>query len=198
MSVIIDSNIITISSKLISIALGIVCLFLLFEIKSRVTENLRLTFIYFIIADICLIGVRTLGIMDNLGIWVSTFYDSATVIFSLFLLLAILNFYRFATNVTKQIEKNISSEKAPEEKLQPQIVYATKLNEMENKIKNMENKIKERGIKPKEADKMSEGLKLQLSRLDKAFEEGYISKEAYEKGKERIKELNKILRKKDL
>jgi hypothetical protein len=106
-STIIDSNIVTIGSKFISIALGLIGLFFLFEIKSVVIETLKPTFIYFIIADITLIGIGTLGIMNELGIWISTFYDSAIAIFSLFLLMGILSFYKFTNNVNKQIEKDL-------------------------------------------------------------------------------------------
>jgi hypothetical protein len=195
---IIDSNTITIGSKLISIGLGLVGLFLLFEIKSMVTERLKLTFIYLIIADLCLIAIRTFGMITELGVWVSDFNDSDMLIFSIFLFCGIFSFYKFTTSVTKQIDINLSSEKSQEEKLEPSIIYATKLKEMENKIKAMEDRIMEGKVREKEADKISEGLRLQLSRLEKAFEEGYISERAYTKGKERIKEVDKILRKKHL
>jgi hypothetical protein len=131
---IIDSSIITIGSKLISIAVGLASLFLLFEIKSRVVDGLKQTFIYFIISDICMICIRALGIMDELGIWVSTFYDSAIVIFSIFLLLTISSLYKFVINKTddkedysiKKKEKKLNSK--PEEKPVKKIAVENTIN----------------------------------------------------------------------
>jgi len=198
-TILIDSNIITISSKLISIALGLVTLFLLFEIKNRVIDRLKPTFIYLLIATITMVGVRALGIMNELGMWVSTFYDSAIVVFSVFLFFSILDFYKFTTSVTRQIERNISEpENINRQQPQTSIIYANKLREVENKIREVENRIKEGNVKVAEAGRMSRRFKLQLSSLDEAFEKGYISKEAYTRGKERIKELDESLRKKHL
>ena len=195
--IILDSNIVTITSKLISIALGLVGLFLLFEIKSRVVGEAKKTFIYFILAAIWMIIVRTLGIMDELGIWVSTFYDSAIVIFSLFFLLGIISFYNYIMGMSKQVERNISE---PEKAIEPKttIVYSNKLSEMEKKINDIENRIKEGNVKSGEAVQMSNKFKMQLASLSEAYEKGYISKGAYERGKERIKEVNQVLKKKHL
>jgi len=195
----IDANIISISSRLISISLGLVTLFLLFEIKSKVIERLKITFIYFIMADICMITLRTFGIMDELGIWVSTFYDSALVIFSLFLFLSILDFYKFTSGVTKQIERNISEpERASREKPQTSMISANRLKEMEEKIRKVEDRIKEGSMKTAEAEKVSRKFKMQLASLNEAYEKGYISQNAYERGKERIKEVSQSLKKKTL
>lgn len=198
-AIVIDSNIITISSKLISIALSIVGLFLLFEIKSRVIDALKPTFIYFILADITMATIRALGIMDELGLLVSTFYDSAIVIFSVFLLLAILSFYRFTIGVTRQIERKIyEPESAREERPQTSMIHASKLKEMEEKIKRVEERIREGSMRTGEAEKTGKKFKLQLASLDEAYEKGYISKQAYERGKERIKQVSEQLRKKHL
>jgi len=196
--VFIDSNIITVSSKLVAIGLGLVTLFFLFEIKSRVIDKLKPTFIYFILAIIWIMTTRTLGIMDELGIFVSTFYDSSVVLSSIFLLMGFINFYKYTTEVTRQIERNISEPERVQEKPQTSMIYANKLGEMENKIKEMENRIKEGSVKSVEAVEMSRKFKLQLSSLDEAFEKGFISKTAYERGKERIKEVNQTLKKKHL
>ncbi len=199
-NVFVDSNIITISSKLIAIGLGLVTLFLLFEIKSRVIDKLKPTFIYVILAIMWMMVTRILGIMDELGVLVSTFYDSSVVLSSVSLLLGIISFYRYTMGVTKQIERNISEpeERVRREPPQTAIIHANKLKEMENKIQSIEERIKEGSIKSEEAGKMSRKFKLQLASLDEAFEMGYISREAYEKGKERIKEVDKSLRKKHL
>ena len=198
-ALVIDSNIITISSKLVSIALGIVGLFLLFEIKSRVIDALKPTFIYFILADVTMVTIRTLGIMDELGILVSTFYDTSIVIFSIFLLLAILSFYRFTIGVTQQIERKIYEPgRIEREKPQTSMIHASKLKEMENKIKRVEDRIKEGSMKTGEAEKTNKKFKLQLASLNEAYEKGYISQEAYERGKERIKQVSEHLKKKHL
>jgi len=195
---VLEVTIISIGAKLISIFFGLVTLFLLFEIKSRVTDRLKPTFIYFIVADLALITVKALGIIDELGVWVSTFYDSAIVIFSFFLFLSILDFYKFTTGVTKQIDRNLSEPEKVREKPQTSMVHANKLNEMENKIKKIEGRIKEGSVKTAEAEKISQKFKLQLTSLNEAYEEGYISKEAYERGKGRIKEVSRSLNKKHL
>jgi len=197
--IIIDSNIITISSKLISIALGLVTMFLLFEIKERVIDRLKPVFIYLIISDITLVGLRTLGIMNELGLLVSTFYDSATIIFSIFLLLGILSFYKFVVGITNQIERKIYEPKEiREEKPQTSMIHANRLREVEEKIRKVENKIKEGSMKAGEAEKTSKKFKLQLASLDEAYEKGYISQQAYERGKERIKQVSEQLKKKHL
>jgi hypothetical protein len=197
--IIIDSNIITISSKLISIALGLVTMFLLFEIKERVIDRLKPVFIYLIIAIITMISLRTFGIMNELGLLVSTFYDSATIIFSIFLLLGILSFYKFVVGITNQIERKIYEPKEiREEKPQTSMIHANRLREVEEKIRKVENKIKEGSMKAGEAEKTSKKFKLQLASLDEAYEKGYISQQAYERGKERIKQVSEQLKKKHL
>jgi hypothetical protein len=123
---IIDSNIVTLGSNFISITLGLVGLFFLFEIKSVVIETLKPTFIYFIIADVILMCTRTLGIINELGIWTSTFYDSSIAIFSFFLLMGILSFYRFTSNINKQIEKDLQDK-------------MTKLKRQESSLMNKDN-----------------------------------------------------------
>lgn len=195
----VDTSVISIGSRLISISLGLVTLFLLFEIKSKVIERLKITFIYFIIADICMITLRMFGIMDELGIWVSTFYDSALVIFSLFLFLSILDFYKFTSGVTRQIERNISEpERVSRVKPQTSMISANRLKEMEEKISRVENRIREGSMRTGEAEKMSRRFKLQLASLNEAYEKGYISQNAYERGKERIKGVAQSLKKKTL
>jgi hypothetical protein len=194
----IDTSFITIGSRLASISLGLVTLFLLFEIKSKVTDRLKITFIYFIIADICMITLRAFGIMDELGIWVSTFYDSALVIFSLFLFLSILDFYKFTSMVTKQIDRNISEPEKMREKPQVSLISVNRLKEMEEKLKKVEDRIREGRIKTIEAEKISNKFNMQLSSLNEAYEQGYISKEAYERGRDRIKKMSQELKKKHL
>ena len=65
-------------------------------------------------------------------------------------------------------------------------------------IKEATKKIQKGQMKIAEAIKLSERLKLQLALLNKAYEKGYIGKEAYEKSRERIGEVAKNLKKKYL
>jgi len=194
---ILDSSFVTIGSKLVSIALCLVTLFLLFEIKSRVIEEARKTFVYLIIATVWMIMIRTLGIMDQLGIWVSSFYDSSVVIFSLFLVMGIVSFYNYIVKASRQLERSIYEPgKFVEEP--KTILYTNKLNEMENKINAIEKRIRNGRIKTAEADRISRKFKLQLESLTEAYDKGYISKKAYETGRERIRKVNQSLKKKHL
>lgn len=72
------------------------------------------------------------------------------------------------------------------------------LQSQQEEVRTASEKIHKGQMKIAEAIKLSERLKLQLALLNKAYEKGYIGKEAFEKGKERIGNLAKEVKKKYL
>jgi len=66
------------------------------------------------------------------------------------------------------------------------------------KINRFSKKLKEKDLRSNETKTMSEKLKKELGLLEKAYSEGYIKKDSYQKSKTRILELNKKLKRKYL
>ena len=72
------------------------------------------------------------------------------------------------------------------------------LQTQQQEVREAGEKIHKGQMKIAEAIKLSERLKLQMALLNKAYEKGFITKEAFEKGKERIGNLTKEVKKKYL
>jgi len=125
----------------------IITLFFLFEIKVRVYGKISMSFFYFIIAIIILILLRVLDVLDRLGLVSSLKYNEFFVlIFSLFLLLAFIEFYRDLRKITDGVHNPDESaggkDKSPEKKKNFQ-----KPNEQNKISKSKEKKIEKKARK---------------------------------------------------
>lgn len=74
-------------------------------------------------------------------------------------------------------------------------LYTKRLDKIENKIQQIESKTKAEHVSVREAGRIEKKLEKQLSLLEESYKSGYISKEAYEHGIQRIKEAYKNLKK---
>jgi len=72
------------------------------------------------------------------------------------------------------------------------------MKQQSKEVKHIQQRVKKAKIDGKEAAELKQKLNIQLGALENAYREGYIKKEAYEKGKQRIQNLAKKLKEKCL
>lgn len=87
--------------SVISLISYLVILFLLFEIKMRIEGKTAWTLIFMMVAVILAIITRIINLLGEAGYFIIPYlHESLVVLFSLFLLFAVINFYKAVSEVT--------------------------------------------------------------------------------------------------
>lgn len=103
---------ITIGVNLLTFVLYIIILFILFETKTRINEKITPTMTYLILSVFCMMIVRILDILITAEIIsISYLKEFFIIFFSVFLLLAAIDFYRFLSLYTNGDYKKEGKEK---------------------------------------------------------------------------------------
>ncbi|MBI4116754.1 hypothetical protein HY449_03345 [Candidatus Pacearchaeota archaeon] len=162
-------DLIIIGLSIATLLILLAVLFFLLEIKLRIGGELRATFVYLILAILILISRRIYYIFyqSDLAKWPYV-SDVLSLIFAILLLLAAYDFYRILAGITDAKVKNSSDKK----------------RRKTGKTKNVRAVSARIFGNPKIAAQGNLGA--QSSLLEQAFEKGYISKESYKRGKEKI------------
>lgn len=188
---------IELASNLFTLIFYLVSFFLFIGIKRRTDERLAPTWRFLLIAVVNIIIARILNItvISELLPLPSFVKELFIFLFALFFLMATVDFYRYIVDFTN----SKMSVKKPEVPCSDGIhktistAYKRKLNVMNEKIKGLERKTEKKNIHPFAATGIKNRLGFELSSLEKAYKEGYISRSSYMQGKTRIQNAYKKL-----
>lgn len=174
------------------------------DIISKSSGRLKKAVILFLVSFIPSI-FYTIGRILNVeavfseGKFLSLTFNISTTIFvlaGLFMINRLIEEIRISKPRKGKISKKIKKEKISAREISA--LYTKRLDKIENKIQQIESKTKAEHVSVREVGRIEKKLEKQLSLLEESYKSGYISKEAYEHGIQRIKEVYKNLRKKHL